>query len=1845
MSELTRLISRRKVIRKRVTDCTNRKQSYSSYNNEDKLSEREMLVEFKETLLQLDNQIFTLKFANLSDETVIDEENDLCQQYIDKINSCLPLLRTDIAVPNSSVSFDRNVTDAARSLLKQPTAPLPKFQGKEGEDLLKFLTEFELTTSVYNYPDRDLLLLLRQQLDGRARSLLHSLELDKQSYLDAKNLLIEAFAAPEIRKASTIKRLVSLKLGESDDPYLFISSLRGIKESVDLLNIDPNEFLRYFVWQALNDEFKKHLIQITTKTHPSLDEIMKNFFIACDRYEDYKVRKPVNLKPKSASSASLAVKAVEGQKKNQCVLCQQLGTDASHPTGLCTKYPSLLDRINLLNEKGGCTKCARFSHTSNNCKFRLLKRCGKCSAWHMSFLCNATASNNGSSSSSVKEIKSNSDKTSTATAKVNNGIAVLPSNTNDSMLPTFTFNIDGNSQLFRGLRDSGSQSTFISNELDEIFKFKVINDKVKLTVTGFNGPKVYNTKVVEVPLSLGNKSYDICCLVIPQININLTLPNLGKVVEVMHMKGYKLADQLLHSTSHDIDKINLLLGTDSFKCLVGKDVIFGSPDPSLYIETHAGILLTGNVNLFLNNLNCLQEGKLEHKVSSFINVQCSSLLINSSIDLFSGGIPEVHANCNFTVLDKKGKVLEDQLQKAAEQILDTECRYYLNYDSPGDKEGDVLEQQLVDFTKNNIGINNGRLMVPLLWNGKVSHFLSKNENLSKIILKNQLKKWNKNSEQVKLIDQTIKDQVSAGIIELIPDLEVFKTEYPNYAFLPHMPIIKMDRETTKCRIVFLSNLKEHNNLALSHNQCMYSGPNLNQKLSSSFLQLRFDKFLLVFDLKKAFNMLALSDIDQARLLFFWFKNVNKGDFSLVAYKNVRLSFGLRCSPFLLMYALYHILVSQHTGDRMLKELKVLIYSLIYMDNGAITANDPEYLRWSFEQLPDIFQPYKFELQQLVTNNLDLQGTIDQNLDKDTPCQGKLFGLTWDRISDHIFTRPIQLDSLAKTKREVLRTIASQFDIFGFNMPLFNRCRLFMHNLQCQKNLSWDKVLSPSQQNEWRNIVRQCNNAPPLKVDRSLGSRESTYDIVVFTDASRDIYGCITYLREDNSEELKFVCAKNRLVGKTLDNKSIPALELNAVNLGVECALDIYKDLSGSNCLKPVKINKIFVYTDSLCSLHWINSAICKFEKLNKLSVFVRNRLNSIQNLCEVFPITFGFMSGKENPADMVTRCVSYKKLSNSNYFSGPVLREDELSDLSVSVPSILPVDKVNYTSVVGTSNSGNMEPIIDIHKFSNLIRLIMVTRRVLLAVRNWKARAGISNSACSDNENLFVKATNYLISSEQRKCFPDIFEYFHSGFSSIKDIPDLVSQYNLFVDENGLLRVKSKFKEWALSPNKKLPIFLPRESYLTYLIVNNAHIKTLHSGCYAVLNQLRKHYYIPCQFSLVKKIIKQCIHCKRFNSRNVKLNQNSYRDFRVDPPPIPFANLFMDYIGPFNVKLEGKSQKVWLLCLTCTWSRAVNLKICRSLNTDNFLRAFQLHCFEYGIPQLCVSDLGTQLTAGANVISSFLNDSESQLYFEENKVKPIAFQQYFKGASQLGSLVEICVKMVKRLIFGAIRNNILSYQDFEFLIGKTIHLINKRPIAFKEALRDSSLEVPDPITPEMLIRGYELTSLNLIPDLQPVPSDEDFILDSSSVEQNYESLNKVRKKLMDVYHNEFLSTLIAQAVDRKGRYLPVQHNGVKPGSVVLCIEDDTKRSNYPLGIIIDTITNDLGEVTQVLVRKGKTGQVNKLHISKIIPLFENNVSSGAESYDNDRDDKVAASRPKRKAAIISEDKTKKILSL
>ena len=1899
MAELRKLVCKRKTIRGRVTSCHNNRGCYQSFTDLQRSVERANLLDYKEELNNLNDVIQNLKCLDsdaISDDD-LQKEMDSCAEYQSKIKECIVYL--DSLKPSNSSHVNSGQVEAARSLLKQPVAPLPSFSGDENEDLMKFIREFELTTSSYNYPDRDLLILLLQQLSGKAKTLLNSLEADKQSYKDAKDLLITAFASPENRKFGTISKLSTLQLGYENDPFEFISKVKMLSESVTSLKIVSDDFLQFFVWRGLNENFKSHLTQITNKTKPSFKEIVDNFFVANERYSHaqklYKAKKSNSPKPqkndKVSTSFAVKVNSKSSDSLSKCSLCSNVDKSNNHPIYSCPAFKTAKEKLDKIKSLNGCSKCASLKHKFAECRFKFKRKCRYCSGWHFDFLCSQWST--GSQTGQDASPRSNALSTEAKSGVVN--LQTLSCNT---LLPTFSFCVNENGTKLRALNDRGSQSSFITENAVVNQKLKVLQKNVKLTVSGFNAPQSYISSLVEVPLRFGSNMHLITAFVVPDIKVNLNLPQLGTIVHDFLNKGYSLADSFLNEHSDKIVNIDFVLGSDASHCLVGSDICFGNR--SMYVDTAVGVLLLGDINHIVHDLPHLPFCKIAessiHVSESFNNVQSVSetesisssfagmhlthaFFVSDFVQPFSHNNDEldfasVKASSNLNIF-RKGKLVHSKLQEAADQILESECYKYTNYDIQVYNDESVeLHDTLVDYTLRNISRNaDGRIIVPLLWNGKVSHLLSKNQHLSKSVLKSNLKRLSE--DQLKLMDQTIKDQVEAGIIEQVENIGQFLLEHPEHSFLPHMGIFKLDRETTKCRVVFLSNLCEKDpskKLNISHNQAMFAGPTLNQKLSSALLQLRFGAFLLTYDLKKAFNQLLLNVADQNKLLFYWYRNIGKRDFSLVAYRNVRLSFGLRCSPFLLMISLYYILVLESESDPApLRHLKHLMYSLLYMDNGAITCDTRDKLIWAFEQLTSIFSPYKFDVQQLMTNDLDLQDNINQKLgESPQPCT-KLFGLLWDRNKDVIFTKPIDLNPEADTKRTILKSIASQFDIYNYNMPVLNRSRLFMHSLQCNKAMGWDEVLTPDLKKEWRNICKQVNSTPRIEVKRYVGPRDGSYKLYAFTDASHAIYGTVVYLQHIESGNLSFITAKNRLISPQLKLKSIPSLELNAINLGVQTLMEIYRDLSGPSCLMPINITELNVFTDSLCCLHWLNLASNKLDKMQKRSVFVINRLQSILKMCEKFPVQFSFISGKANPADCVTRCISYKQLLKSNFLSGPdlchllseidvlsgevtkvVIPDPRMVSNGISVSPEMEENKVLCSSSVPlTSFSANTNEsvfLLDPSHFSSFRRLVLLYRRLLNCVQKWKLKAGIK---ADKFDNAFAEATRLVIKLDQRKYFPEVFDYFLQSKVHVT-IPPIVSQLNVYLDGQGLLRVKCKFKKWLSNQSQSFPILLHTNSDLTKIIVLDTHIQLAHSGCYSVLAELRRHFYIPKHFSAVKKYLKKCCHCQRFNARTIKINQSQYREFRAEPPKIPFSNIFIDHLGPITVKKNNQNEKVWLLCVTCTWTRAINLKICHDLSLKEFLRAFQMHCFEFGIPQLCISDLGSQFTAGFNLLSDWLNDPETSAYFESNNVKPLSFQQYFKGCSELGSLIEICVKLVKRLLFGSIKKNILSYYEFEFLVSFIVHLVNRRPIAFKEALRDSKLDsVPEPITPEHLIRGYALTSLNLIPDLHVIPSsDPDWQLntDKSSIRDNYDKLRKVRKELLDRYQDEFLGTLIAQAVDRKDRYRPVKHNLLQAGDIVLLKEINTKPNDYPLGIVKRTVTNDNGEVTGAFVMKGRTRELVKRHSSTLIPVLrdsnnDHELSPPVNDSSLSNTDGHSIKRPIRKAAAESRIKTKLIL--
>ena len=200
-----------------------------------------------------------------------------------------------------------------------------------------------------------------------------------------------------------------------------------------------------------------------------------------------------------------------------------------------------------------------------------------------------------------------------------------------------------------------------------------------------------------------------------------------------------------------------------------------------------------------------------------------------------------------------------------------------------------------------------------------------------------------------------------------------------------------------CRVVFMSNICEKmKNGSLSHNQVSLPGPNLNQKLEVAITLLRFNKFILVFDLVKAFHQIWLPYLDTLKLNFLWIKDIHN-DFSEVAYKMNRLPFGMRFSPGILMVALYIILILHCFTDPYENDIRRMIYNLAYMDNLAYSCNLKSELISSFYRVQNIFIPYGFSLQQFATNLPELQDHLESGAEK-VP-ETILLGILWLKNKD------------------------------------------------------------------------------------------------------------------------------------------------------------------------------------------------------------------------------------------------------------------------------------------------------------------------------------------------------------------------------------------------------------------------------------------------------------------------------------------------------------------------------------------------------------------------------------------------------------------------------------------------------------------------------------------------------------------------------------------------------------------------------------------------------------------------------------------------------------------------------
>ena len=649
-------VAARGTARATATRLHNDRLNFSDYDALKRGTTKSKLEKLQKDLEQYDMIIAKSLFESQSQEEY-DAEAQVCEEYQDKLLACLHLLSNPVAAAVSNgVSSDQ-----ARSYLKSPQAPLPTYKSEPGENFELFVRNFEDTTNKYRYTEYDKFLLLKQQIEGKALFLIESLDPDRQTYAQARELLMNALASRPIQISNIFSQLQDMKLTSSSEPFKYMADMQRILQACKKLDVTVDDILAHFFYNGMNDLFKNQLVLITNNSMPTLEEITDNFFQANERYamaqSSIKNSNTDKISSSSAkpSSKSSSTYAVDIQRSNnpfhRCPLCD----DESHGINKCPNFKTPPEKIRKLQSLDGCLRCSNADHQTVNCKFRFNKSCNSCQAWHFTFIC----PNAKPDTRSYPDNRSSSAATDAKPKTVSNYSAssnsFFGSSAHDvtSVISTVTCVIDG--KKVRAMRDNGSQNNLVSERFLQTIEHVVLEDNIDLTLNGINNSKCFKSKLVRFAVELCDAVRSIECLTVPNLSIDMHIPRLSEVVRAFSDKGYKLSDVELHGSSDQINNVFLILGADSAYCFNDKYVHFGSK--SVYIQDKNSVMLIGRIQDLIKNLPFLPS-----KFSSDNDlISSSSEIKNSSCKVATANVVNKQPTKVFTDEEDVRKATRDFL--------------------------------------------------------------------------------------------------------------------------------------------------------------------------------------------------------------------------------------------------------------------------------------------------------------------------------------------------------------------------------------------------------------------------------------------------------------------------------------------------------------------------------------------------------------------------------------------------------------------------------------------------------------------------------------------------------------------------------------------------------------------------------------------------------------------------------------------------------------------------------------------------------------------------------------------------------------------------------------------------------------------------------------------------------------------------------------------------------------------------------------------------------------------------------------------------------------------------------
>lgn len=754
-------------------------------------------------------------------------------------------------------------------LVRLPRIQLPSFCGSYEvwptfQDLFVSLVHENTAIS-----DVQKLHYLKSSVTGEAETLLKPIQITQSNYKQAWSVLKSRYGNKRLIINSVLKKLFSQK-------KITTQSANQIKNLLDVttdclnnlqnLNIITSSWdpiIIFLVIQKMDPESHKEWEQsVSTNeedklpTWNDLKEFLQSRYRTLELIMSTSGTREKPVKERSHLVTATATTSPSSADKT-CVLCKE-----KHTLCHCKDFTKLqpAERSEYVKSNKLCFNCLAPGHSAYQCKLQMT--CRICSRRHHTLL----HRNKDSASVQTEEHKQPNASQHGVEEKeeiVNTTIASHHSakqSTSIALLATATVlarNEHNHTVVLRALVDQGSQASFISEKATQLLK--LTRHTARGNIIGVGSTRTNVDHVVQLRIgSRWSPSFEIEIQAYV-MSKQLTTQIPSKAVTVTHwphLEGLNLADPDYHKPGH----IDLLLGVKEYAQIVQQQLIKGPPGSPCAQETNLGWILFGEVNT-----------NLQEK---------SFLVLHQQIEV-------------------------ENLLKSLWEI-DTESKRAL-----------TREEKLCEtiYENTHARTTEGRYIVKLPL--KTDYPLSPNGNTKEIARHRllQLEKRFKKAPTLKEdYQKAMQEYIKSNYMEEIPEKETKKNKA---VYLPHHAVVRVEKETSKTRVVFDASAKGSNHVSL--NDELLVGPQLQDDLRDIVMRSKLYRVCYASDIQKMYLQVLLYEQDAdtyQRLLW----REEESD-PIKEYRMLRVTFGTASAPHLAVRTLHQ--VAEDEGQNYPKAVRII----------------------------------------------------------------------------------------------------------------------------------------------------------------------------------------------------------------------------------------------------------------------------------------------------------------------------------------------------------------------------------------------------------------------------------------------------------------------------------------------------------------------------------------------------------------------------------------------------------------------------------------------------------------------------------------------------------------------------------------------------------------------------------------------------------------------------------------------------------------------------------------------------------------------------------------------------------